>query len=126
MRELGVEAGRVAQHTVASVTVIHAPTSVLSRIATIQAHLRLSTADTDASMTPAAVAGFDPFGAAYQAALDQAPVGGSNDPPAVVLVKMIVRKSPETENEAVPETELPVSALVPDPLKIIEVSVTTA
>ncbi len=79
----------MAQHTVAPVTVIHAPTSVLSRIATIQAHLRLSTADTDASMTPATVAGFDPFGAASQAALDQAPVGGSNDPPAESIAPLM-------------------------------------
>ena len=52
---------------------------MLSRIATIQSRLRLSAADTDASTSLPSIAGFDPFGAAYQAALGEAPAGGGSD-----------------------------------------------
>lgn len=62
-------------HTVRGVTVINAPSSVLSRIATIQSRLQVNAPAVDPSSIAPTTSGFDPFGAAYQAALVQAPTG---------------------------------------------------
>jgi hypothetical protein len=67
------------------VTVINAPSTVLSRIATIQSRLRPRVSDVDVSTTLPTAAGFDPFGAAYQAALVQAPVGANPDTQAASI-----------------------------------------
>ena len=54
-------------------TVINAPSGVLARIAAIQSRLQVSGPLVDTSGAAPSTSGFDPFGAAYQAALDQVP-----------------------------------------------------
>ena len=65
--------GKRSLHTVAGVTVINAPSGVLSRIVAIQSRLQVSAPLVDPSAVAPTTSGFDPFGAAYQAALDQMP-----------------------------------------------------
>ena len=65
--------GARPHHTVATVTVINAPSGVLSRIAAIQSRLQAQAPLVDPSFVPANTPRFDPFGAAYQAALQQLP-----------------------------------------------------
>lgn len=54
-------------------TVINAPSGVLSRIVAIQSRLQVNAPLVDPAAASPTTAGFDPFGAAYQAALDQVP-----------------------------------------------------